>query len=143
MSEERRRVQHPGGGVSKTRQSDALQSDVNAIMSKYVQTGLVSQRAERGTYGDFSSGLTFHEAMNAVREAESDFWQLPPQVRRKCKNDPGEFLDMVFDPDRRHELEELGLREEDAPEKAPPASKPPEEEQAPPAPGGATEGGQA
>ena len=41
MSEERRRVTAKSGGVSKTKQSDAMQSDINSILSKYVNQGFM------------------------------------------------------------------------------------------------------
>jgi len=80
------------------------------------------------SYGDFSMGLDFHEALNRVSEAESDFMKLPAPLRAHVENDPGLFLDLVFDPDRRGELEELGLIPTRAPVAAPPASKPPDVE---------------
>lgn len=101
------RVQHPGGGVSRTRQSDSLPSDVNSVMSKYVQDTVLP--ATNPHYGDFTGAVDFHTAMNRVRNAEREFNMLPASVRRHCRNDPGEFLAMCSDPERLVELEELGL----------------------------------
>ena len=124
--EPRRRVQHPGGGKSRTKQADAASVDIKAILGRYINTGLVSQRREPGTYGDFSSASTFSDAMNRVREAEEQFMLLPAEIRRACDHDPAVFLEKVFSPEGRAELEQVGLVENEAPVGAPP-SKPSEE----------------
>ncbi len=105
----RRRVQHKGGGLSKTRQADALNTDINTIMKKYVAHGILPRPPGTARYGDFSSGLDFKTAMDAVTAAQSNFMELPSHIRSHCRNDAGEFLDMVFDPARKAELEELGM----------------------------------
>lgn len=120
-----RRVRHAGGGKSRTRQSDTAATDMNKIVAKYHESGIMPPLPGREPrYGDFGSGISFHEALNAVRSAEAEFENLPVAVRRHVKNDPGEFLDMVYDPSRRGELEELGLVETQAPTAAPPAAEP-------------------
>lgn len=119
---ERIRVTHPVGGESRTIQSDALATDVNSIMSKYVQTGQVPAGSVRPTYGDFTASVDFHTAMSRVKAAQGEFLRAPLAVRKHCGNDVGRFLDMVFDPERRGELEELGLVEAQAPEAAPEAA---------------------
>lgn len=107
---ERVRVVAPEGGDMMTKQSMALESDINHIVSRWIHHGQVP-RAVSSTpmYGDFSSFDSFHEAANLVLAAEADFARLPAHVRDHCKNDPGLFLDLVYDPERRPELEALGL----------------------------------
>ena len=122
---EGRVCQHAGGGRKLVKEADALASDVNSIMSKYIQTGILPQGGARPTYGDFTNAVDYHTAMNKWRKAEEDFYKLPPQVRKHVQNDPGKFLEMVYDPERRGELEELGLVEAQAPEAAPDAAEPP------------------
>ncbi len=87
-------------------------TDVNLIMDSWIHAGAAvagHMNAKAGQYGDFSSGLDYHTAMSAVREAQAYFMCLPPKVRNHVDNDPGALLDLVYDPERRSELEELGL----------------------------------
>lgn len=108
--EERARVRTPVGEVSKTKQSFAEETDVNAIMRKYQATGILEhQNTAVPRYGDFTNADSYLEAVNQVKHAEALFAKLPAKVRDHVKNDPGRLLDMVFDPERRAELEELGL----------------------------------
>ena len=60
-------------------------------------------------YGDFSTGLSYHDAMTRVTDAQHSFEHLPAHIKKHCRQDPGEFLDMVFDPARRAEMIELGM----------------------------------
>lgn len=104
------RVTSPGGGPRRTKQAFGEDSDVNAIMRKYLATGIlphVNRAPPR--YGDFTGVEDYHEALVKVRTAEQLFSELPAKVRDHCRNDPAEFLDLVFDPARRPECVELGL----------------------------------
>lgn len=113
------RVLAPEGGRVMTKQSMALESDVNHIIKRFVQFGQMPPSTGRQPlYGDFSSGLDFHSAMNKVREAERQFQALPAHIRDACGNDPAKFVDMCLDPERREELVELGLVEAQMPERA-------------------------
>lgn len=120
---ERPRVQHPAGGPLMTRQSDALESDINHIINKWVTHGTVPVAPGSLTYGDFTSALSYHEALNKVIDAQSQFEALPASLRTHVQNDVGNFLDLVYDPARRDELEALGL----VPERVPPAAPKPAE----------------
>lgn len=110
-SEERRRVQHPvGQGISKTRQADKDSCDINIIVDRLLKKGIVPRMAGGvAKYGDFSSGLDFKETLDRIMEAEDQFMELPAKVREACDNDPGRFLDLVADPEKREELEKLGM----------------------------------
>jgi len=122
----RKRVYQPEGGDLMTKQSQALETDVNAIVARHIAHNIplpVDGRPAR--YGDFASGMDFHEAMNRVAEAEQSFENLPAHVRLHCHNDPGEFLDLVFNPDRADELVKLKLLPEQTPQ--PPAAPAPAE----------------
>lgn len=107
----RARRPHPAGGESRTRQSDALETDINAIVAKYRATGIVPQAPGTARYGDFASGLDYKTALDKVKAAEADFWDLPVEIRNECQNDPGVFLDKVMNPVTHDELVEQGLDE--------------------------------
>jgi len=106
-----RRVQHAGGGRLMTKQAEAAETDMNAIIRRHRNTGAPFPVNGNATYGDFSGSLDFHAALTRVREAELTFALLPAEVREAARNDPGVFLDMVHDPEKRDELVKLGLVE--------------------------------
>lgn len=113
MARERERVVTEIPGESMTKQSFAGESDVNAIMRKYLSTGVfpVSPPGEEPRYGDFTSGTDYFECMVRVREAERIFQALPIEVQVACDHDPRKLLDLVYseDPKDRERAEELGL----------------------------------
>lgn len=121
----RTRVVHPEGGDLMTKQSMAAETDVNHIMKRWIHHGippLGSNRTPR--YGDFSSGIDFQAALNSVQEAIDQFDRLPSHIRLHCHNDPAEFLALVYNAERRAELEKLGLVPEQVPEAAKPIPAP-------------------
>ena len=111
MFRERSRVTHPSGGESMTKQSMAASTDVNLILEKWHKHGAAVAHVNRSQamWGDFSSGVDYQAALNSISEAQRDFEALPAHVRAHVDNDPGKFLELVFDPERREELERLGL----------------------------------
>lgn len=123
---ERVRVLHPAGGRQMTKLAEQESSDINVIMRRWKTTGMIPVKGETPVYGDFGSGIDYHVAMNRVRQAAEDFAALPADVRSHVQNDPGAFLDMVFDPERIDELVELGLVTERIPVKPDTPPEPPE-----------------
>lgn len=129
------------GDVARTKQSMKAECDINNIMAKFAKTGTVSHLNRFGArYGEVPA-LTFHEAMNVVRQSEQMFDALPGKVRVKFRNDPGAFLEFVQDPANLPEMRELGLAMPEAstaPSLAPIAA--PVSSSAPAAPAGAPVG---
>lgn len=103
------RVYSESGIKSLTKQSDALNSDVNSIVARHIAHRIPLPQATSARYGDFSGIRDYHEALNRVNAMNDSFSKLPANVRKHCHNDPGEFLDLVYDTSRREELELLGL----------------------------------
>ncbi len=120
------RVFHPSGGEMMTKQADKDAADINTIMNKYVETGVYPISTKTPYYGNFVGTPTFHEGLNRIASAQEDFDRLPARVRKHVDNDPGKFLDLVHDPERRDELEALGLVKAQIPVKPEPVVKPPE-----------------
>lgn len=108
---------HPTGGPLMTKQSMAAETDINAIVSRHIAFEAPFFEDGSARYGDFTSSLSYHEAMNRVLEAQQQFDMLPAQIRDHCENDPGKFLELVMDPARRDELVKLGLVAEAIPPK--------------------------
>lgn len=126
---------------SLTHQSMAPECDINGIMKKYERTGILEHRNNfQGQYGNFIDGpADYHEAMNAVIEADEMFQTLPAGIRRRFHNDAGAFLEYANDPDNAEDMVRMGLAERREPDPAPPtpktkpsASKPPSSEPAEP-----------
>lgn len=134
---DRIRVVQPEGGRLMTKQSMAMESDINQIVARHVAHGTPFFQSGNATYGDFSGALDYHGSLNAVLRAQSEFERLPAAIREHCRNDPGEFLDLVYDPARREELVKLGLVESAIPAGAPAPAPDPEAAAAgsPPPPG--------
>lgn len=108
----RRRILAPSVDDGRTKQSDAIGSDINAIMSKYVLQGVTPPgQAKQPRYGDFTGYGDFHSCMDRILEAQTEFMRIHPAARALARNDPGRFLEMVSDPARVAELRALGLLE--------------------------------
>lgn len=97
-------------GESMTKQSFKDECDINTIMSRYMQTGVLPStlNPQSPQYID-ATGFDFDLAMNLVAEASSAFAQLPSAVRAKFNDDPGSFLDFAADPQNRSQMVEMGL----------------------------------
>jgi len=108
-------VIHPAGGRVMVKKADQQSTDINEIVRRARAGQMPRLNARQPLWGDFSEGSDFFHQLTRVRSAESAFMDLPPNIRRHCNGDPGEFLNMVYDPDRRDELVELGLVPELAP----------------------------
>lgn len=118
VEKEHRRVTHPGGGVSRTKQADAERANINSIMSKYARTGTVPANLRQASYGDFSNVGDYLTARLRIQEAEESFAALPADVRKHVNNDPAELLDLLDDESRREEAIALGVLQ--GPEESPP-----------------------
>lgn len=131
---ERVRVFHPSGGQLMVKRAEQAASDINVIMRRWKSSGVAPVMTATPQYGDFSSGVDYHSGVNALLAAEKDFAALPSEVRKRVDNDPGQFLDMVADPDGLTELIDLGLAVDRIPDPKPPVE--PEAPVEPPIVGG-------
>lgn len=122
---DRIRVVADVGGPSLTKQSMAAETDINSIVARHIAHDAPFFVDGRATYGDFSGFDDYHGSLNAVMRAQEEFMKLPAAVREHCDNDPGEFLQMVYDPARRDELVALGLSPAAVPAAAPVAAPAP------------------
>lgn len=97
-------------GRSKTRQSMKDETDINRILSRYVQTGLLNHVAMKTpVYGDVSQVRDYREAIEEVRAVRDFFVKLPAKIRTRFANDPAAFLDFMSDEANAAEAKELGL----------------------------------
>lgn len=143
---QRDRVTQDPIGESRTKQSFQDETDLNRIMKRYRDSGVPPVPAPgRMLYGDFSSGDDFKAVLDRVHDAERQFMALPSFIRDHVGNDQGELLDLVTDPGRREEAEELGLlprlERGDNPPVDPPAPSPAVGDPAQPTPEVPADGG--
>lgn len=110
----RKRVVTQVVGESRTKQSFRDECDINRIMARYQNTGVLEfvQRRE-AQYADVSA-LDYQEACNVVAGANSMFEQLPSALRARFSNSPAKLLEFLDDPSNRQEAVELGLVESPA-----------------------------
>ena len=104
-----RRVTFSTGTETKVEQHHKDMVDVNNIVERYRNTGLIPQRARMPSYGDFTHGQDFLQAQIRIKSAEADFASLPPDIRLKFNNDPGQLITYINDPENAAEARVLGL----------------------------------
>lgn len=114
----KRKSLHPAGGESRTRQSSADEMEINNIIRRYIRTGTAPVTGATPTYGDFSSALSYHEALSRVRQAQADFMELPAEVRKVADNDPGKFVELLADPEQLQRMIDQGLPDDRIPPRA-------------------------
>lgn len=107
-------------GPSRTKQEFKDECDINVLMKRYKATGLFPQfPGQEPRYVSNIGMPDYQEALNIVRQAETEFAGINSELRKRFDNDPAKFLAFVNDPKNADELVSLGLRE------APPAAPKP------------------
>lgn len=98
------------GTLSLTRQEFADECDINNIMSKYQQVGVVSHiNPAAPLYVDYSDAPDLVTALNMLRDADDQFMQLPAKVRREFDNDPVKFVEFASNEENIDKMREWGL----------------------------------
>lgn len=133
---QKKRVRLECNGKSLTQQSAKTECDINFIVGRFKQTGVLQHARETlGQYGDFT-GMDFQEAMHVVIKGQQAFEALPAKLRNRFNNDPALFLDFCADPENSEEMVKLGLKvAPEAPEAPAAPSAAPTPPEAPPAAG--------
>jgi len=111
------RVTQDDDGEVLTRQEFADECNVNVLMRKYEQSGILPSYGGTPEYGDFADLPDFMEAQNTIRVANEAFALLPARVRAEFENDPAQFVAFASNPDNIEDMRRLGL--------APPAAAEP------------------
>lgn len=130
----RPRVQTEFSGETMTQQHMAEDCDINNILRRYSQTGVLSHFREGGTYEDLPGAIDFHEAMNLVVQAQEMFDELPSDIRKRFGNDPAQLLQFCEDRDNLDEAIELGLVPRPQTEEPGGADNKPDAKEPPPTP---------
>lgn len=122
----------------RAKQSMKAECDINVIMARYVETGLMSHLAAGvPSFPDVGDLPDYRGAIENMRAAEKYFMGLPAEVRASFDHDAGAFMDYLQSGASEKELRELSLkilgdqrgRSQDAREgdvEPPPAARPTE-----------------
>lgn len=102
-------------GESKTKQSFKEECDINVIMKRYSQTGVLPPGVGIAKYGDFAEVPDYIEAQNTLIQARQQFEALPSRVRDRFRNDPANMLAFVNDKKNKAEARVLGLLKDEEP----------------------------
>jgi len=110
QSERRRHVGTVNSEPSMTKQSFSKEADIDVILKKYVETGVITHGAVgEAMFGDFSTVGDYQAAVDAVMRAQEGFDSLPAEVRSRFNNDPSMLMEFVSHEENREEAERLGL----------------------------------
>lgn len=94
---------------SLTQQAHADDCDINTIVRRFGLTGELPQSLNMPAYGDFTGVVDYHSALELVRHAESEFMQLPAELRVRFAHDPAQLMRFLDDERNRDEAVKLGL----------------------------------
>lgn len=105
---------------SMTKQAHKDECDINVIMSRYQQTGVLpgDDRIAGARYMD-CTGADYQEAMMVVASAKTAFLEMPAGIRDRFDNDPRRLMEFLEDPRNLEEARELGLVNPEAPAATP------------------------
>ena len=126
-----RRVAMETAKTTRVEQSHRDKCNINSIMRKASETGLVPTNNTAPNYGDFTNVQDYQTCKNRLLDAQRDFSELPSHIRRRFDNDPSKLIEFVNDPDSLEEARQLGLVTTPEPEPIIP-DEPPETATGPP-----------
>lgn len=85
-------------GEGLTVQAEVVNTDINSLVKRFgISRELPVPAAGPAEFGDFSQVVDFQTAMNQVVLAKESFMSLPPKVRERFRNDPGELWSWLHD----------------------------------------------
>ncbi len=109
----KKRFQTDNFGESQTIQSDNHNADINKIMERFKQTGIIdSLDAGELMFKDVSEFTDLADALNQAKIAEVEFMKLPSKVREIFDHDVAVWLDSAHDEEKRDALVAAGFIED-------------------------------
>lgn len=105
---------------SRAVQSQKEDADINVIVARFGIGATLPASPNLPSYGDFTEVKDYQTALDAIRSAESDFYDLPARVREVFDNSPQKLLEAATSESGRELLEKAGL----VPPKTPPETSP-------------------
>lgn len=104
------RVQHVNLDAEKTVQAEKDACDVNKIIKRYRQTGVMTHlNRAQARFMDVSMVTDYQTALETVEAARASFMELSAAQRKVFDNSPAKFLDAAHDPAKRDLLVAAGL----------------------------------
>lgn len=73
-------------------------TDINNILRRFQETGLIEHVNEHQDYGDFTN-VDFQTQQNTVAKIQSTFNELPGNVRQQFNHNPQKWIDHISNPD--------------------------------------------
>lgn len=107
VSRETGLVCDPEEGLTQQQFKD--ETNINTIVQRFGLTGEIPGDFKAPVSGSFEGVYDFHTAMNAVRQAEEAFMELPGHMRARFNHDPQALIDFVEDGQNLDEARKLGL----------------------------------
>lgn len=97
-------------GESMTQQHFQEETEINNILRSHDRNGVI-QHIHKGNaiYADFSNITDLSDALHQIKEAQSEFLNIPSKIREKFQNDAGQFFKFASDPNNLDELRNMGL----------------------------------
>lgn len=97
-------------GESMTQQHFQEESEINNILRSHDRNGVI-QHIHKGNaiYADFSNITDLSDALHQIKEAQSEFLNIPSKIREQFQNDAGQFFKFASNPDNLDQLREMGL----------------------------------
>lgn len=94
-----------------TQQHFKDECDVNLILKRYVQTGVMEHTANTEPwFGDVSEVPTnLAESYENLARADAAFMALPAEIRKSLDNDPAKLESWLSEPENRSKAEQFGL----------------------------------
>ncbi len=100
-------------GPSETIQSHAAQGNIQEILKRYKQVGIVENLNQaQAQFLDVTAFDDFADVMRQAGEAQQKFMELPSKVREIFNHDVAEWLDTAHDDDKRAALVAAGWIED-------------------------------
>lgn len=94
---------------SRAIQSQKDDADINVIVARFGIGATLPASPNLPSYGDFTEVKDYQSALEAIRSAESDFYELPARVREVFENSPQKLLEAATSESGRELLEKAGL----------------------------------
>lgn len=109
---ERIRTQTKKYGKSLTQQQFAQKTNINNIIARYNETGVAPVIDAAAQFLE-SDAITYHDAMNAIVDADAQFKALPADLRKQFDHDSMNFVEFCMNPENITQMVELGLLPDD------------------------------
>lgn len=95
---------------SKTQQQFKDECNINNIINKFKQTGMVTHgNTKTPIYGDFSDHNDYHASLIKIQEAKEQFMELPAKIRHRFQNNPQKLIEFINNASNKAEAIELGI----------------------------------